>query len=124
MKKGWTRVARSWSRRTSSSCLEVQGRDVQVSEKYFRPTEVETLLGDPAKAREKLGWKPEISFKELIYEMCLASVGCHGLRRLDYDMKQVGLSLPPQAKDILKRQECGAVLFRYTVTKIILYNIY
>lgn len=113
MKKGWTRVARSWSRRTSSSCLEVQGRDVQVSEKYFRPTEVETLLGDPAKAREKLGWKPEISFKELIYEMCLGSVGCHGLRRLDYDMKQVGLSLPPQAKDILKRQECGAVLFRY-----------
>lgn len=60
---------------------------VQVSEKYFRPTEVETLLGDPAKARAKLGWKPEISFKELIYEM------------LDYDMKQVGLALPPQAKD-------------------------
>ncbi|CAK9052925.1 6-dehydratase (GDP-D-mannose dehydratase) [Durusdinium trenchii] len=66
---------------------------VQVSEKYFRPTEVETLLGDPAKARAKLGWKPEISFKELIYEM------------LDYDMKQVGLALPPQAKDILKRQD-------------------
>lgn len=66
---------------------------VQVSEKYFRPTEVETLLGNPAKAAAKLGWKPEISFKELIYEM------------LECDMKQVGLSLPPGAKDILKRQD-------------------
>jgi len=66
---------------------------VQVSEKYFRPTEVETLLGDPAKATAKLGWKPEISFKELIYEM------------LDCDMKQVGLTLPAGAKDIIKRQD-------------------
>ncbi len=36
---------------------------------YFRPTEVETLLGDSSKARDKLGWTPEISFRELVTEM-------------------------------------------------------
>ena len=42
---------------------------VQVDPRYFRPTEVETLLGDPAKAREKLGWVPQTSFQELVSEM-------------------------------------------------------
>lgn len=42
---------------------------VRVDPRYFRPTEVATLLGDPAKAREKLDWKPEISFKEMVSEM-------------------------------------------------------
>jgi GDPmannose 4,6-dehydratase len=42
---------------------------VQVDPRYFRPTEVETLLGDPAKAREQLGWAPRISFHELVTEM-------------------------------------------------------
>ena len=42
---------------------------VNVDPGYFRPTEVETLLGDPTKAREKLGWRPEVSFSELIREM-------------------------------------------------------
>ena len=42
---------------------------IAVDPAYFRPTEVETLLGDPSKAREKLGWTPEISFKELVSEM-------------------------------------------------------
>jgi GDPmannose 4,6-dehydratase len=42
---------------------------VQVDPRYFRPTEVETLLGDPSKAREKLGWTAEISFPELVAEM-------------------------------------------------------
>jgi len=42
---------------------------VQVDPRYFRPTEVETLLGDPSKAREKLGWTPKISFDELVAEM-------------------------------------------------------
>jgi GDPmannose 4,6-dehydratase len=36
---------------------------------YFRPTEVETLLGDATKAREKLGWTPKITFNELVAEM-------------------------------------------------------
>ena len=42
---------------------------VAVDPRYFRPAEVETLLGDPAKAHEKLGWKPEITLREMISEM-------------------------------------------------------
>lgn len=42
---------------------------VRVDPRYFRPTEVETLLGDPAKARQKLGWTPKISFDQLVTEM-------------------------------------------------------
>mgnify|MGYP000547713742 CR=1 FL=1 len=42
---------------------------VQVDPRYFRPTEVETLLGDPSKAKAKLGWSPKISFQELVQEM-------------------------------------------------------
>ena len=44
---------------------------VKVSEKYFRPAEVETLLGDPTKAKEKLGWEPETTFDQLIEDMVL-----------------------------------------------------
>jgi GDPmannose 4,6-dehydratase len=42
---------------------------VQVDPRYFRPTEVETLLGDPTKAHTKLGWKPTTTFHELVSEM-------------------------------------------------------
>jgi GDPmannose 4,6-dehydratase len=42
---------------------------VRVDPRYFRPTEVETLLGDASKARTKLGWSPKISFRELVQEM-------------------------------------------------------
>jgi GDPmannose 4,6-dehydratase len=42
---------------------------VKVDPKYFRPTEVETLLGDPTKARVKLGWTPKTTFQELVTEM-------------------------------------------------------
>ena len=42
---------------------------VQVDPSYYRPTEVETLLGDSTKAKEKLGWSPKISFMELVQEM-------------------------------------------------------
>jgi GDPmannose 4,6-dehydratase len=44
-------------------------RIVAVDPRYFRPTEVETLLGDPTKAREKLGWVPQITFDKLVAEM-------------------------------------------------------
>ena len=42
---------------------------IKVDKNYFRPTEVETLLGDASKAKKKLGWKPKISFKDLVSEM-------------------------------------------------------
>jgi GDPmannose 4,6-dehydratase len=42
---------------------------VAVDPRYFRPTEVETLLGDASKAKQKLGWVPKISFAELVSEM-------------------------------------------------------
>jgi GDPmannose 4,6-dehydratase len=42
---------------------------VEVDKRYFRPTEVDTLLGDPTKARKKLGWKIKVNFNELVSEM-------------------------------------------------------
>jgi len=44
---------------------------IEVDSKYFRPAEVETLLGDATKAREQLGWEPKISFDQLIEDMCI-----------------------------------------------------
>lgn len=43
---------------------------VKVDPKYFRPAEVETLLGDPSKAKRNLGWNPKYNFKTLVKEMC------------------------------------------------------
>ncbi|OGH88702.1 MAG: GDP-mannose 4,6-dehydratase [Candidatus Magasanikbacteria bacterium RIFOXYC2_FULL_42_28] len=45
---------------------------IEVDEKYFRPSEVDSLLGDPSKARTKLGWNPKTKFKELVKIMCEA----------------------------------------------------
>jgi GDPmannose 4,6-dehydratase len=47
---------------------------VRIDERYFRPTEVETLLGDASKARSKLGWRPETSFESLVREMVKADL--------------------------------------------------
>eukprot|EP00927_Polykrikos_kofoidii_P023932 TRINITY_DN2186_c0_g1_i1.p1 TRINITY_DN2186_c0_g1~~TRINITY_DN2186_c0_g1_i1.p1 ORF type:complete len:357 (+),score=60.49 TRINITY_DN2186_c0_g1_i1:58-1128(+) len=66
---------------------------VQVSPKYFRPTEVETLLGDATKAKKVLGWEPETTFKELVYEM------------MEHDMKEVGLDMPSFSAEIVKRND-------------------
>ena len=44
---------------------------IKVNDRYFRPAEVESLLGDATKAKEKLGWEPKISFKELVEDMCI-----------------------------------------------------
>jgi GDPmannose 4,6-dehydratase len=48
---------------------------VQVDPRYFRPTEVETLLGDSSKAKARLGWKPEHSFQDLVREMVANDLG-------------------------------------------------
>jgi GDPmannose 4,6-dehydratase len=67
---------------------------VRVDPRYFRPTEVETLLGDPTKAHAKLGWKPSISFQELVREMVREDVSTaerdslirqHGYRPLEFN---------------------------------------
>ena len=66
---------------------------VAVDPRYFRPTEVETLLGDPSKAKSKLGWTPKISFAELVAEMVCEDlktaerdelVKKHGYKAMDY----------------------------------------
>ncbi len=66
---------------------------IKVDPRYFRPTEVDTLLGDPTKAREKLGWTPKTGFDELVAEMVrddLKSaerdelVKKHGFKAMDY----------------------------------------
>ena len=52
-----------------SDFVEIGETIVRVNPRYFRPTEVEELLGDASKAKIKLGWKPEISLEELCEEM-------------------------------------------------------
>jgi len=47
---------------------------VAVDPRYFRPTEVDTLLGDPSKAHARLGWKPRITFEEMVAEMARADL--------------------------------------------------
>jgi GDPmannose 4,6-dehydratase len=49
--------------------LKVGDLILQIDPRYYRPTEVETLLGDPTKAKEKLGWVPEITLDQMIVEM-------------------------------------------------------
>merc|ERR1712232_509286 len=66
---------------------------VAVSPKYFRPTEVETLLGDPAKARKELGWTPSTPFKQLVYEM------------MEHDLKAVGKDISAAAAEIVQRKD-------------------
>lgn len=48
---------------------------IRVDPKYFRPAEVETLLGDPTKAKTELGWQPEYTFESLVDEMCKYELG-------------------------------------------------
>ena len=60
----------TWSGNGKDETGSVDGKVIiKVDKNYFRPTEVETLLGDASKAKEKLGWKPKISFKDLVSEM-------------------------------------------------------
>lgn len=58
----------------NTPALKVGQKIVAVDPRYFRPTEVETLLGDPTKAKEKLGWVPKTTLQELVSEMTLADL--------------------------------------------------
>jgi GDPmannose 4,6-dehydratase len=64
---------------------------VAIDPRYFRPTEVDTLLGDPTKAREKLGWKQKISFEQMISEMIEYDLN-EGMREAIW--KQKGFDVP------------------------------
>lgn len=83
----------SLQERTEDSRSNAARIVVRVDPRYFRPTEVETLLGDASKARSKLGWSPKISFRELVREMVLKDlekaerdqlVKKHGYSAYDY----------------------------------------
>jgi GDPmannose 4,6-dehydratase len=68
---------------------------VEIDPIYFRPAEVEVLVGNAAKAREKLGWEPKIKFKDLVKIM------------VDADFRANGLVAPGQGDDILKKKFPG-----------------
>jgi GDPmannose 4,6-dehydratase len=52
-------------------CKNMGRNIIRVNPKYYRPTEVEQLLGDYTKARTVLGWEPEHSFTDLVQDMCI-----------------------------------------------------
>jgi GDPmannose 4,6-dehydratase len=65
---------------------------VKVNSRYFRPTEVDLLIADPSKAKERLGWSPKITFKELVKIM------------VDADMRAIGLEPIGEGDEILKQK--------------------
>lgn len=69
---------------------------VEVDRRYFRPTEVEILLGDPTKAKEKLGWQRQVTFDELVAEMVRSDLE---LFRRDLTCKQAGFDATPAIED-------------------------
>jgi GDPmannose 4,6-dehydratase len=64
---------------------------VAIDSKYFRPTEVETLLGDSTKAKEKFGWVPKITFEEMVYEMMESDIN---IAKRDSLVKGYGFKAP------------------------------
>jgi len=68
---------------------------VEIDPRYFRPTEEEFLLADSTKARERLGWEPKVTFKELVRIM------------VDADMEAIGLNPPGEGKRILEEKFTG-----------------
>jgi GDPmannose 4,6-dehydratase len=64
---------------------------IEVDPRYFRPTEVETLLGDPSKAKEKLGWSPNTTLEELVHEMMENDIN---IAKRDLLIKEHGFKAP------------------------------
>ncbi len=80
-------------RGTRDAVLTPGQKVVRIDPRYFRPAEVETLLGDPTKAKQKLGWEPKVTFKELVVEMVRSDLDAaqrdelvkqHGYQTFDY----------------------------------------
>ncbi|OGR49710.1 MAG: GDP-mannose 4,6-dehydratase [Elusimicrobia bacterium GWC2_65_9] len=87
--KGRGRNERGVDRRTGKTLVALDPR-------YLRPTEVDTLLGDAAKARRELGWKPRISFDELVREMTREDLAVAEREAL---VKKAGYARPRRAED-------------------------
>lgn len=75
----------------NTPCVKPGDVIVSVDKRFFRPAEVETLLGDPAKAKEKLGWVPEISLDEMVREMVATDLDIAKRHAL---LKQHGYDVP------------------------------
>ena len=67
--KGINEIAKIKSCNNDSYQLEIGKEILSIDPQYFRPTEVDILIGDPTKAKEKLGWEPEIHLEDLVKEM-------------------------------------------------------
>jgi len=78
---------------TLTSTLKLGDILIEIDPRYFRPTEVNFLLADASKAREKLGWEPKVKFKELVKIM------------VDADIELKGLNSPGEGQRILKEKE-------------------
>ena len=79
---------------------------VGIDQRYFRPTEVDLLLGDPAKAREKLGWEPQTTFAELVRLMLATDLRDAGIDLLPYpELSSVVLDTPKPPIAALAREE-------------------
>ena len=85
-------LVRSLASTASSSSLNTGDVIVEIDPHYFRPTEVDFLLADASKAREKLGWKPMITFNELVKIM------------IDADMELIGIKPQGYGKAILREK--------------------
>ena len=85
-------LVRSLASTASSSALNTGDVIVEIDPHYFRPTEVDFLLADASKAREKLGWKPRVTFNELVKIM------------IDADMELIGIKPQEDGKAILREK--------------------
>lgn len=72
--KGINEVAKIKSCSDENYQLEIGKEILSIDERYFRPTEVDFLIGDPSKAKKKLGWEPEITLEELVEDMMRSDI--------------------------------------------------
>ena len=86
-----TALLKKYDRREQLRDLHKDQIVVAIDPRYFRPTEVDTLLGDPTKARKKLGWKQEVSFDQMVSEMIEHDLK-EGMREAIW--KQKGFDVP------------------------------
>lgn len=85
----------STTQQLNSSTLASGQTLIEVDPRYFRPTEVELLIGDPTKAQNKLGWKPQYDLQGLLEDMVQSDVK---LFQKDLDLKEAGHKVLRQAE--------------------------